>query len=328
MRALIYIFVLACFSILYSCGPKGPSKPKSMLDSLNAVIGEDSTNAPALHQRAKLYLTQKKYAEALKDMARALDVDSTKSPYFVTMADLYLVMNKSGKAKSALEKSVSIDPNNTEAILKLAEIYLYVEDYQKALDYSNQALKVDMHLARGYFTKGMAYLYIGDTVRAKANFNTTVEQDPDYLVAYENLGRISAVHNEPSTEVYFKNALNINPQDVNVRYLLGEYYQRNERFDDAMREYTNITRIMPTNRSAHYNMGYINFVYTLDYNTGIKHFSDAIAADPKYTEAFYMRGLCYEKLGNIPSAEADFKMALQFNANFDKAKEGLKRIGK
>jgi hypothetical protein len=41
-----------------------------------------------------------------------------------------------------------------------------------------------------------------------------------------------------------------------------------------------------------------------------------------------MRGLCYEKLGNIPSAEADFKMALQFNANFDKAKEGLKRIGK
>lgn len=328
MHRLIYIIALFTAFALVSCGPKGPSKPKGMLDSLNAILAEDSTNAPVLHQRAKFFLTQKKYPEALKDMVRVLDIDSTKAPYFVTMADLYLVMNKSGKAKSALEKSVSIEPNNTEAILKLAELYLYVEDYQKALDYSNMALKIDMRLARGYFTKGMAYLYIGDTARAKANFNTTVEQDPDYLVAYENLGRIAAVHNEPLTEVYFKNALNINPQDVNVRYLLGEYYQRNERFDDAMREYTNITRIMPTNRSAHYNMGYINFVYTLDYNTAIKYFSDAIAADPKYFEAFYMRGLCYEKLGNIPSAEADFKMALQFNANFDKAKDGLKRLGK
>ncbi|UPT67272.1 MAG: hypothetical protein M0D57_00815 [Sphingobacteriales bacterium JAD_PAG50586_3] len=122
-----------------------------MLDSLNAVIGQDSSNAPALHQRAKLYLTQKKYPEALKDMVRALDVDSTKAPYFVTMADLLLVMNKSGRAKTALEKSISIEPNNTEAILKLAELYLYVEDYQKALDYSNMALKVDMRLSPWIF---------------------------------------------------------------------------------------------------------------------------------------------------------------------------------
>jgi tetratricopeptide (TPR) repeat protein len=328
MKIFIYVIAIACSVFFFSCGPTAPAKPKSLLDSLNMVLKEDSVNAPALHQRAKLYLTQKKYPEALKDMVRALDIDSTKAPYFVTMADLYLIMNKSGKAKAALEKTISIEPNNTEAIVKLAELYIYVEDYQKALDYSNMALKVDMRMARGYFTKGMAYLYIGDTARARDNFLTTVEQDPDYLVAYENLGRISAVHNDPLTEVFFKNALNINPSDVNVRYLLGEYYQKNERFDDAMREYTNIVQIMPTNRSAHYNMGYINFVYKLDYNQGIKHFTDAIGSDPKYTEAFYMRGLCYEKLGNIPAAEGDFKMALQFNPAFDKATAGLKRIGK
>jgi tetratricopeptide (TPR) repeat protein len=328
MRIFIYTFIFFSAIGILSCGPKEQGKPKSMLDSLNALIGKDSSNAPALHQRAKLYLTQKKYPEALKDMVRVLDIDSTKAPYFITMADLYLIMNKSGKAKSALEKTITLEPANTEAILKLAELYLYVEDYQKAIDYSNNALKIDVHLPRGYFTKGMAFLYIGDTMRAQQNFLTTVEQDPDYLVAYENLGRIASVHNEPMAEQYFKNALNINPSDVNVRYLLGEYYQKNERVDDALREYTNIVQIMPTNRSAHYNMGYINFVYKLDYNQGIKHFTDAIGADPKYAEAFYMRGLCYEKLKNIPTAEADFKMALQFDPNFEKAKMGLQRIGK
>lgn len=326
----IFLPILLVLSVcgFIACGPKQQDKPKSALDSLNTLIKQDSTNAPALHARAKLMLADKKYPEALKDMVKVLDIDSTKSNYFITMADVYMVMNKSGRAKAALDKSISIDPANLEGLLKLAELYIYVEDYQKAIDYSNKALEIDMRLPRGYFTKGMAYLYSGDTARAESNFLTTVEQDPDYLVAYENLGRIAAVHNSPAAEAHFKNALNINASDVNVRYLLGEYYQKNERFDDALREYTNIVQISPAYRSAHYNMGYINFVYKLNYQQGLKHFNDAIAADPKYTSAYYMRGLCQEKLNNLPAAEADFRQTLQLDASFTKAADGLKRIGK
>lgn len=326
MYRILYILI-AVFA-LQACGPHDGGKPKTALDSLNAVIKEDSTNAVAYHQRAKIFLNMKKYPEAMKDMTRALDIDTTKADFFLTYADLCMLMKKSGNAEASLKKCVQLDPKNTEALLKLGELYLYVEDYQKALDYCNDALKVDQHLARGYFTKGMAYLDMGDTARALSNFSTTVEQDPEYLVAYENLGIIAAKKHDPLAEQYFKNALNINPQDVNVRYLLGEFYQNNGFVDAAIAEYNTITQIMPTNRSAHYNIGYIYFVNKEDYNEAIKHFNEAINADPKYYEAYYMRGVCNEKLKNIDAAESDYKMALQNMPNYDKALEGLKRIGK
>ena len=172
----------------------------------------------------------------------------------------------------------------------------------------------------------MIYLEIGDTAKAQANFLTTVEQDPDYLVAYEELGRIASIKNDPLAEQYYKNALNINPSDVNTHYLLGEFYQKNERIDDAMKEYSTIVQLMPNNRSAHYNMGYINFVYKQDYEAGVKNFTDAIAADPRYTEAFYMRGLCFKKQAKNTEAKADFKAALQIDPTFTRATEAIKGL--
>lgn len=322
------LYILGIFALLQACGPAQGYKPKDALDSLSYVIKQDSNNAVAYHERAKLYLNMKKYPEALKDMTRAMDLDTTKADFFLTYADLCMVMKKSGNAEASLKKVVQLDPKNTEALLKLGELYLYVEDYQKTLDYANEALQIDNKLARGYFTKGMAYLDMGDTAKAVSNFLTTVEQDPDYLVAYENLGIVAAKRNDPLAEQYFKNALNINSQDVNVRYLLGEYYQNHGRLDEAIAQYNTIIQIMPTNRSAHYNIGYINFVYKEDYTEAIKHFSNAINADPKYFEAFYMRGVCNEKLKNIAAAESDYKMALNIQPTYDMAKEGLKRIGK
>lgn len=311
-----------------ACGPTDSYKPKDALDSLTHVLKLDSNNAAAYHQRAKLFLNMKKYPEALKDLDRALAIDTTKAEFFLTYADLCMVMKKSGNAEASLQKVVKLDPKNTEGLLKLAELYLYVEDYQKTLDYSNEALKVNNKLARGYFTKGMAYLDMGDTAKAVSNFLTTTEQDPDYLVAYENLGIIAAKRGDPLAEQYFKNALNINPQDVNVRYLLGEYYQNRGRLDEAIAQYTTLIEIMPTNRSAHYNIGYIYFVYKEDYQQAMKYFGDAINADPNYFEAYYMRGVCNEKLKNIDAAAGDYKMALNIKADYDKAKEGLKRIGR
>ncbi len=326
MHRIFYILIAVL--ALQACGPRDGDKPKTALDSLSLVIKEDSNNAGAYHERAKLFLNLKKYPEAFKDMTRALDIDTTKAAFFLTYADLCMLMKKSGNAESSLLKCIQLDPKNTEALLKLGELYLYVKDYQQALNYSNEALKVDEHLARGYFTKGMAYLDMGDTGRAVNNFLTTVEQDPDYLVAYENLGIIAAKKGDPLAEQYFKNALKINAQDVNVRYLLGEFYQTNGRFDEAMAQYATITQIMPNNRSAHYNIGYINFVYKEDYAEAIKHFNEAINADANYFEAYYMRGVCNEKLKNMDAAAADYKMALQKMPNYDKAVEGLKRIGR
>ena len=41
-----------------------------------------------------------------------------------------------------------------------------------------------------------------------------------------------------------------------------------------------------------------------------------------------MRGICNEKLKNIDAAEADYKMALSIMPSYDKALEGMKRIGR
>lgn len=330
MRYILYSLCLLGFSLIFACGGSTtPQTKMSFIDSLNSAIKQDTNNANALYLRAKLYYEgkdKKNIPNGFLDIQRAVDLDSMKADYVVLLADYLLFYNQSRRAKAALERVTGLDPNNTEALLKLGEMYLYVEDYQKAIDFSNKALTIDPNLPRGYFSKGMAYAYSGDTTRALSSFMTAVEQDPQYVYANEQIGRIYAAQGNKLAESYFKNGLMANSSDVNLRYLLAEFYQNQGRLDEAADEYNKILQIQPTNRSAHYNLGYIAFVFNDDAATALKHFSDAIGADPNYAQAYYMRGVCYEKQGNKPAAKADYKKALTFDEELTKAAEGLKRV--
>ena len=60
----------------------------------------------------------------------------------------------------------------------------------------------------------------------------------------------------------------------------------------------------------------------------LEYFTRAINANPKYAEAYFARGACYQELNDKANASADYQMCLQLKPNYEPAVEGLNSIGK
>ncbi len=336
MTKHFYTLVVISF-LMFSCSNpakeennqvvEGLNIPKPLLD-LNSKIEKNPQNADLYNERAKYYFEAKDAASALKDIQMAIVLDSTKANYFLTLSDVCFVMGSSGDAKTALGKCILLDSKNIEALLKLSELYLYVKQFKTSIDFTDKVLKVDINNAKAYFRKGMNFKELGDTAKAISSFETTVEQDPDYYDAFMQLGIIAAIKHNALAVEYFKSAILLNSKSIEAYYSLGMFYKDRGELNRAIETYTTILQIDPTNKNANYNLGYIHFEYLKLYNEALEYFSKSFDADKKYYTAVYMRGLCYETLGNVKAAKADYTNSLEINYGYVKAIEGIKRLEK
>jgi tetratricopeptide (TPR) repeat protein len=339
-RKLFYLFIIPFFTaIIFSCGNGddvhvSAGNDSSVVDTaalglaqLNQKILSEPNNPDLYHQRAKYHFEKMGDTQsALADMSRALKIDSTKAPYFLTLSDLYFTVNKTGNAKAALEKALQVDEKNIDAMLKLAELHLYVRKHQESIDYINMALKVDQYNAKAYFMKGMNYKEIGDTAKAVSSMETAVEQDPQYYAAYIQLGILYAAQKNPLAESYYNNAIRVQPRSIEAIYNKAKFYQDMQNWNAAIQTYTELLKIDPGYKYAHFNLGVIHLVNLKTYEEALKHFNNAISSDPEYTEAYYGRGTAYQSMGDVAKAAADYKMALQIDPQYRPALEAMKSL--
>lgn len=296
------------------------------LEELTTAIAKDPKNAVLLHERARIYIDSKKFDLALADMQLVMSIDSSQSTYFLTMADLSFAANRTYNAKEFLEKAIKLDPENSDAMMRLAELNLIVRQYSESVSLLSKILEKDKNNTTAWFMRGINFKENGDTSRAVNDFRSAIEADPKYYNAYMQLGIIFQAKNDPLAEGYFNNAIQINPKSEEALYGRGLWYQDHNQLDNAIKDYTAITLINTKNKNAHFNLGYIHHIMLKVYPEAIKHYTRAIESDPRYTEAYYNRGLCYEAVGNLAAAAGDYKQALMLRPVYPPAEEGLRRV--
>jgi len=89
-----------------------------------------------------------------------------------------------------------------------------------------------------------------------------------------------------------------------------------------------ILKINPNHTFSIYNLGAIEFGINKDPKKALEYFTTAISVNPKYAEAYYARGACYQELKDRDNASADYNMCLQLKPNYEPAVEGLNSLGK
>jgi tetratricopeptide (TPR) repeat protein len=334
MKILRNSILLLVAVLFFACGGNQKGKDESVktdslpadLASLNKKIADDPNNAKLYDQRAVYYLQNKDLDKAMTDANKAVILDPKTSGYYLTLSDVYFAGGKITKCQDAITKACEINPEDKDAFLKLAELFYYMKDYKKTFENTSKALKIDNLSAKADFINGMALKDVGDTLKAVKSFERAIEKDQQYFHAYMQLGLLySAKHSRLAID-YFNNALNLNPKSIEALYALAFFYQENGDYNKAIEKYTMITQIDPKYKQAYYNLGYIHLVYLQVYDVAIKHFTAALQIDPNYPEALYNRGYCYELLGNINFARADYQQALKVKTNYQRAIDGMNRL--
>lgn len=149
------------------------------------------------------------------------------------------------------------------------------------------------------------------------------------------------------------------PNDISARVELGFIYMKAKRYNDAHREFSVALSIDPNSRLARLNMAnlllemkkfkeaekLLNDVAKSDssyqaysllgksnylqkkYKAAIQSYLSARDLNPTDTETLYYLGLSYEKTGNKKMAAESYREALQYDPNYQQAKNALKRFG-
>lgn len=323
---------LLCITLI-SCNRQPSRDSAAMQDTLPVPLRElnqkitQKPGDPDLYlERARWFVKNARYEEALKDIRITLNKDSLNPAAFVTLGDAYLNLGQVVLAENAYAKALKLQPSYNDALLGMARYFLVLKNHDQTLALTAKAIINQSFNPTAYYLAAWSFMEKGDTLSALKNYLKAVEQNPDYFDAYVQLGVLYSRKQPQMAEAYFKNALRLQPRHVHTRYLLGLLYQEQGETDKAIATHQDNLAIDPNYVPSMFAMGVILMADRLDFREAIQWYDKVIAIDNKNAPAYLNRGYCHEQLGNLRDAAADYRRVLQIDPSVEKAAQGLNRI--
>ena len=321
--------------LLFACGNSQEGQvPANLLpatgypeiDKLSAKIAEDPGNADLYARRAGLFYENEGYDEALQDLNKAISLDSTNVVYRHELANIYMDYNNSRMALYTMEETAKLFPDRIPTLLKLSEFQLIFRQYQDALKTLETIRQMDPLNAEMFYMAGLVFQELGKQDEAISNFQSAVENDPDILEAWVNLGKLWSVKNPTTAIHFFDNALRVDSTSLLALHEKA-YYLSNvlNDLDGALEVYDRLIVHHPRYIDGYYNSGLL--LMDMDSLKGANEkFSMALQIDPAAIQAYYYRGLTFEMMGQANRAIADYEQVLKFNPEDEAAQAGMERL--
>jgi tetratricopeptide (TPR) repeat protein len=332
MTRLKLLFIVALFLAACSNHKKNFSPAQidttSQVTAIDEMLKSDPGNPYLYNRRAVLLLKENDIKDALNDINIALKKDSLNPKYYITLSDIYFAMNMFAKSENMLEKALAILPDDTVALMKLSKSYLYFQKYDLTFQTIDRLLELTPHNAYAYLLKGFAYKETKDTSSSIKCYSTAIEEQPDLIEPYIQLGLLYAAKKNKTAVDFYEKALKIKPGNPDALYNIAFFYQETGEWKKAIDNYDELILKNGANKYAYYNIGYIYLEQLNDYTKAAQYFTNAIETDMSYAEAFFNRGLSYERSKNYTAAEADYLKALELKPGYQKATDALKRLRK
>ncbi len=293
---------------------------------LTAAISANPLETVPYLERAKYYVHNDKFNEALADVNTALEIDASDPAVYITLSEVYLYSGKTQRALDALKKASELDPTNADVDVSSARIFLTMGDYKQTFNSLRDAVAKNPDNAEAFFLSGLASEEMGDTTNAISSYQNAVARDKKHYHALKQLGILFSIRHDKLAIDYLRNAAQVKPESPEPLYILGMHYQEHGQPDKALSVYQEILQIDSTFKLAHYNKGYVYMVYKAEYDNAVDAFNRALSIDPDYVDAIYNRGYAKELNGKFDEARKDYQQVLRMKVNDDKAVLGLNRL--
>lgn len=319
------LLVFSCIITIFSCSERKivSNEPKSISELSKALLQEPNDTF-LLKERRDLFISNGNLEKAILDQKQLFYSDTTNLKYRYYLAELYFELSSSNPSYIAKSLSLLTDDKMVypPMLLLRAKLHYIYQNYSQSLVDINAFLPSYPFNAEAYFYKGLNYKEMGDLEMAKSQFQTAVEQNPNYVESYEQLAFIYAFNGDSLAEYYFDNALDVDSNLISSWYNRGMYHQNTGDFVKAKESYYGILRRDSLNIDANYNLGYISLIEA-DYNLSIGYFTSVIVQSPNFASAYFSRGLAFKFNNDFESAREDFISTLDLSPEFKEAENEL-----
>lgn len=165
------------------------------------------------------------------------------------------------------------------------------------------------------------------SARGLEHLDRAIQLAPNLAYAYSLRGtvRLSVLNDVPAALSDFNIAVDLAPNDPEVRSGRGLVRYAMRHLDGALDDFTRAIQLNPTNVLVH-AQAYANRGVVLlaggDAAAAIGDFDAALRLHPGYDNAYTNRGLARRELGDLEGALADYNIAIRLNPNSHDAYNG------
>jgi tetratricopeptide (TPR) repeat protein len=286
-------------------------KAENELKNLIEASGSDYQNLKVL---ARFYESTKNW-----DRAEKTYLDGVRSALkedvgpLVELGGFYARRNSYDKALEAFEKALAVKKDDPNILLLIGQLQLDFKHPEEGEATIDRALELDKgHLAAN-FLKGRLYLQRKDFANALERFDHVTRESPRNAAAYYFKALCQIGKGEPKlAEQNLVKAVELNPQLLNARLLLGETYLRERNEDLAREQIEAALRQAPTNTKVLMLSGNLK-ILERDAKGAEAAFKKVVELDPTFAPGYVRLGLLYNLTGRKADALKQFQRALDLD---------------
>ncbi len=317
------------------------------------VLESNPDYKEAFYNRGLAYYNLGDYDSAVADFDSTIMLDENYKNAYFWKANSLNMMGKSGDSLDAYSDIISKFPDFDSAFIQRGIAYMDKVQYDKAIDDFNSAAELKPDAPDVYYNRALAYFYKSDFENSLADNIRAIELKPDYTNAYINRGLIyDRLKNfDKALTDYSKAILTDSKSDLaynNITILLDELTENKydnkipqivrdnvsasaldenkkktilELIDniDAKKYKTSVDPVRNGEtglKVGDYFQKAFDSYENKDYNSAVENYSRVLELDRNYKNAYFNRGLAYNKLAQYTLAINDFDNAIRLDTNY------------
>ncbi|MEH1809505.1 tetratricopeptide repeat protein [Nostoc sp.] len=253
----------------------------------------------------------------------------TTIPDALQLASQYHQTKRFAQAEEIYRQIIDVDPKQSEALYGLGLLAQQRGQYQNAEQFFQAALQLQPEVGAIYNSLGFTLQQQGKLEEAIACYEKALEILPESIEVQINISNILHIQGKLSpeeqvhyaelneqfglnrqeagdfkiAELYYRQAIALQPDLVSSHTNLGEVLQNQGRFNDAIDSYQQALKIKPDYHHAYHNLGYLF--------QGKGRFAEAIEAYEKALSIQPDLATTYNNLGNILRQQNRFDVAIE-----------------
>jgi len=290
----------------------------------------------AYDNRARIYYNTKQYTEAINDYTKVIEINPKCSWAYIYRGFSYKELSLHAKAIDDFTKAMELDScwTSTSYVYRGFE-YSQMGKYSQALCDYNKGIDRSPKSAEPYLMRASAYASLGKLQKAMRDLLITVALDRSLWASANELCRKFNVNlsfedspnlKSDKTLLYFKRALELNPNDSHIYLNRGNAYLNLGQLHQAVSDFTKAIELNPMDEYVYNDRG-ITYAMLGKTDQAMADFTKAIEVSPKDPTGYLNRGKLHKIEGQYKEAILDYTKAGELEGAFGVSSDTYQRRG-
>ncbi|MCI0486690.1 MAG: tetratricopeptide repeat protein [Blastocatellia bacterium] len=242
----------------------------------------------------------KQFTEAIK-ILEPIRPQSDRAAFYI--ARCYAHLDRFEDAAELLN-GLATRQSSARVFYYLALARAHLGQFAEAVESFGKAISANGAQAAFYVQRAHAYIKLGSPAEARADYEKALELHPDDVSILFHLGCVCRMlEDDEAATACLSKAVSLDPTHVLASLELGALYEKGNRVEESLREYSIAAKADPNNPAVHRRTGVL-LCRQRDYEGAWQRLQQASALGDDSDETLYYAGL-------VAANRGDFQTALQ-----------------